>query len=299
MVESVMAWLEVHIQTNAKAADEIGDELSSLGAQALTMNDAGNQPIFEPALNKAPTLWPEITLVGLFDDEEDMNPVVAYLETQHTAGSINGFTITALADEDWERRCLDSFKPICFGKRLWACPSWLTPPEPDAVNVIIDPGLAFGTGTHSTTSLCLEWLDENIQTGEIVIDYGCGSGILAIAALKLGAHTVDAVDHDESALETTKENGALNHIPESQLKTYLPDAFRGQPADLMIANILAQPLITLAPTLANFVKSGGKILLSGILREQAEQVSAAYRPWFTMQAPVFKEEWTRLVGIRQ
>jgi ribosomal protein L11 methyltransferase len=299
MVEYVMAWLEVHIATNAKAADEIGDELSSLGAQALTMKDAGDQPIFEPALNKAPTLWPEITLVGLFDDQEDMDPVVSYLEQQRSAGSVNGFTIEPLADEDWERRCLDSFKPICFGKRLWVCPSWLTPPEPSAVNVILDPGLAFGTGTHPTTSLCLEWLDENIKSGETIIDYGCGSGILAIAALKLGARVADAVDHDEKALETTRENAILNQISDSQLKIYLPEAFSGQPVDLMIANILAQPLITLAPLLANFVKIGGKILLSGILKEQAEQVSAAYRPWFAMQAPVFKEEWTRLVGIRQ
>ena len=299
MVESVVAWLEVHIKTTAIAADVIGDTLSELGAQALTMNDAGDQPIFEPALNKAPALWPETTLVGLFDDQENMDPVVAYLEQQREAGLIHDFSIQALADEDWERRCLDSFKPICFGKRLWVCPSWLTPPDPAAVNVILDPGLAFGTGTHPTTSLCLEWLDENILSGTTIIDYGCGSGILAIAALKLGANTAAAVDHDEKALETTRDNAILNQIPDARLQTSLPETFSGQPADIMIANILAQPLITLAPRLASLVKTGGKILLSGILRAQAAAVSAAYEPWFTMQAPVFKEDWTRLTGIRQ
>jgi ribosomal protein L11 methyltransferase len=299
MVESVMAWLEVHIQTTAKKADTMGDELSALGAQALTMKDAGDQPIFEPALNRAPALWPDTILVGLFDDQHNMDPVIAYLEKKRASGLINNFTIEALPDEDWERRCLDSFQPICFGKRLWVCPSWLTPPDVNAVNVILDPGLAFGTGTHATTSLCLEWLDENIHSGETIIDYGCGSGILAIAALKLGALSAEAVDHDEKALETTRENAELNQIQESQLKTWLPDAFSAEQVDLMVANILAQPLITLAPYLANLVKPGGKILLSGILKEQSEQVSAAYAPWFTMQHPVFKEEWTRLVGIRQ
>lgn len=294
-----MAWLEFHIQTTAKYADSIGDKLSSLGAQALTMKDAGDQPIFEPALLKAPPLWPATTLVALFDDQDDREPITKYLDKQCELGCVKSFTIEALPDEDWERRCLDSFQPICFGKRLWVCPSWLTPPHPEAVNIILDPGLAFGTGTHPTTALCLEWLDENIQTGETVIDYGCGSGVLAIAAIKLGAKEAEAVDHDIEALKATRENAERNNVSPEQLKTYLPDEFVGDPADLMVANILAQPLIGLAPQLAALVKPGGKILLSGILKEQAEQVAAAYHPWFLMQPPVFKEEWTRLVGIRQ
>jgi ribosomal protein L11 methyltransferase len=294
-----MAWLEIHIQTTAKAADDIGDILSALGAQAITIQDAGNQPIFEPALNQAPALWPDVTLVGLFDDQENMDPVAAYLQTQQAAGLIHGFALHAVADEDWERRCLESFKPICFGERLWVCPSWLSAPEPDAVNVILDPGLAFGTGTHPTTALCMEWLDANLTPGTTIIDYGCGSGILAIAALKLGAARAIATDHDDKALETTRENAQLNQVSDTLLQTCLPEAMPAQPADILIANILAQPLISLAERLATLVKPGGKILLSGILREQAAAVSTAYTPWFAMQEPVFKEEWTRLTGIRQ
>lgn len=294
-----MAWLEVHIQTTAPAADEIGDTLLSFGAHALTLKDAGDQPIFEPTLHQVPALWPDTTLIGLFDLETAIEPVIAYLDAQQRDGTIRHYTLQPLADEDWERRCLDSFKPMCFGNRLWICPSWLTPPDPQAVNVVLDPGLAFGTGTHPTTALCLAWLDEHIQGGETIIDYGCGSGILAIAALKLGADRAIAIDHDNKALETTTENAQLNQISSPKLTTYLPENDPGQPADLLIANILAQPLIQLAPRLATLVKPQGKILLSGILREQAELVIAAYTPWFNMQPPVFNEEWVRLNGIRQ
>ncbi len=209
-----------------------------------------------------------------------------------------GKVIKKIADEDWVRRSLDQFKPMKFGKRLWICPSWFTPPEPNDVNIILDPGLAFGTGTHPTTALCLEWLDEHINAQHLVIDYGCGSGILSLAALKLGAKRVFAVDNDEQALEATLRNGEKNGFIPPELQTYLPNELPVEQADLLIANILAQPLIELAPLFAKRVKPHGKLILSGILPSQTEEITKAYSPWFNMQPPDFKEEWSRISGNR-
>jgi ribosomal protein L11 methyltransferase len=301
MVEYVMrmGWIEIHIQTTKIYADEIGTQLTTFGAQALTLRDAGNEPIFEPSLNKPLMIWQQITLVALFDHQQEMNAILIYLKQLEIQGLLDNFKITTLEEEDWERRCLDSFKPLSFGKRLWICPSWQTPPAIHAINVILDPGLAFGTGTHPTTALCLEWLDENIQSATNLIDYGCGSGILAIAALKLGASKATAIDHDSAALKATRENADRNNVSASQLQTYLPHEFRGGSVDLVIANILAAPLIEMASYLANLVNKSGQILLSGILIEQATEVLVAYTPWFDMQPIVYKEEWVRLVGTRQ
>lgn len=300
MVEYVMAWIELHINTTAKHADKIGSHLTANGAQALTLKDAGNVPVFGMAFNRTPPLWPETTIVGLFDDNNDLTSVTDYLAQEQAAGHLQNFTVQPLPDEDWERRCLDSFQPICFGKRLWVCPSWHTPPDPNAVNVILDPGLAFGTGTHATTSVCLDWLDASFEAGQTVIDYGCGSGVLAIAALKLGASHAIAVDLDPKALIATEENAKANHLSPDSLEIYASTAFEPtQKVDLVMANILAQPLIQLGPLLASYVKPLGRILLSGILIEQADKISQTYSQWFNMEVPVFKEEWAFLTGIRQ
>jgi ribosomal protein L11 methyltransferase len=300
MAEYVMAWVECHITTTAKYAEGISERLTACGALALTMKDAGNAPILEPALNKTPPLWPATTLIGLFDAAADLQPVEAFLTREQTAGRLQNFKIEALPDEDWERRCLDSFQPIQFGERLWVCPSWQTPPDPTAVTVILDPGLAFGTGTHATTALCLEWLSDNLRPDITVIDYGCGSGVLAVAALMLGASQAAAVDHDSKALLAAEENAQANHLGPDRFQTYTVDAFYpAEPCDLILANILAQPLIQLAPQLTSYVKKGGTIVLSGILRDQADEVSKTYSTWFSMQPIVYKEEWVRLTGIKQ
>jgi ribosomal protein L11 methyltransferase len=298
MAEYVMAWQEIHITTTSIYVDTLTEHLTEFGAQACTMEDAGNQPIYEPTPNQSTPVWPDIKLVSLFDSDQDITAVSAYLKTQKAAGAIIEFHATQLADENWERRCLEDFKPMQFGKRLWVCPSWLTPPDADAINIILDPGLAFGTGTHPTTALCLEWLAENVSAGQSVIDYGCGSGILALAALKLGASSALCIDHDDKALLATHENAARNHIT-TGLETGLPNSVKDQKVDILIANILAQPLLELATNLAKLVKPGGKILLSGILKEQSEQINQAYSPWFSMQPIVFKGEWCRLTGVRQ
>ncbi len=293
-----MEWLEFHITTTATNAHQMSDRLVLLGAQAVTLRDAGNQPIYEPAPNTSP-IWQDVIVIGLFDSEEPMEPIGTYLEQQRETGLLKKFELHRVADEDWTRRCLESFKPLKFGDRLWICPSWLTPPEPAAINVILDPGLAFGTGTHATTALCLEWLDKNIHAQEKIIDYGCGSGILSIAALKLGAKKVFAIDHDPQALEATLYNAERNHLNFPALERLLPNDFNKEPVDILIANILAQPLVDFAPLFASLVNPNGKILLSGILTEQAESVINAYNPWFNMGKPMIKEEWICIEGIRK
>jgi ribosomal protein L11 methyltransferase len=298
MVKPLMTWLEFHITTTAEHATQLGDQLVLLGAQAITMRDGANQPIYEPAPSFTP-LWQEVIVIGLFDSEESMEPIGLYLEKQRETGSLKRFELHTVQDEDWIRRCLDGFKPLQFGKRLWICPSWLTPPNPDAFNVILDPGLAFGTGTHPTTALCLAWLDQHIHSQEIVIDYGCGSGILAIAALKLGARKVIAIDHDPQALEATKSNAKRNQLEFPAIETDAPHRLTKETADLLIANILAQPLIEFAPLFASLLKPKGTLLLSGILISQADSVLKAYQPWFDMQPLVQQEEWVRLEGIRK
>jgi ribosomal protein L11 methyltransferase len=298
MVEDVMGWHEIHIVTTEEQASVLEDQLLLLGAEAITLKDAGNHPIYEPAFDLTPS-WKQTALTALFQAQTDLTDTKAYLQQQCESGSIQQFEIQFLADEDWERRCLDNLEPMSFGKRLVICPSWKTPTDPDAVTIILDPGLAFGTGTHATTALCLEWLDEHVQGGECIVDYGCGSGILGIAAIKLGAQRVIAIDHDARAVEVTLANAKDNQLSETQLSASLPIANFEYQADLFVANILAQPLLRLAKHFASLTKPGGHILLSGILAEQAHAVSTAYLPWFDMDKPVQKDEWVRLTGTRK
>jgi ribosomal protein L11 methyltransferase len=291
-----MSWNELRITTTATYANEISEQLFALGAVAVTFEDAGDHPIFEPA-PETPRLWQQTIVVGLFEID---TPLPAF-QTKEFANKEKfcHISVKHIPDEDWERRCLDSFEPIRFGKRLWICPSWHLPPEPGAINVILDPGLAFGTGSHPTTQLCLEWLDENITSHDVVLDYGCGSGILAIAALKLGAKKAIAIDNDPQAIEATHENAMRNQIDPHRLIAQLPNTTPIQAVDVLIANILAQPLIQLAPLFASLTRTGSRLILSGILEHQANAVIKAYNPLFIMEKPVFKAEWTRLEGVRR
>ncbi len=287
-----MPWKELHITTIADKADAISDQLSDFGANAVTFRDGGDDPIFEPSAS-TPRIWAKTIVIGLFDSVLDISPLLEQLGNHDV-------TIVDIPDEDWVRRSLDSFKPMKFGKKLWVCPSWQVPPDLNAVNLTLDPGLAFGTGSHPTTSLCLEWLEENIQTEQLVIDYGCGSGILGIAALKLGAKKVFAVDNDPQALESAAHNSQQNGYHPAVFTTYLPENLPTHhiKADLVIANILAAPLIELAPKLASLTSLGSKILLSGILYDQVESINNAYKNWYIMKHPISKGEWVSLVGIR-
>lgn len=295
-----MPWIELHVKTTADYAESLSAQLTLLDAAAVTFQDAGDQPIYEPtpgALN----FWQETIVTGLFDHTLSLEPILTYLEDQQAAGLIKNFYRKDVADQDWERVCLDYFKPIQFSQRLWVCPSWQTPPDKNAVNVILDPGLAFGTGTHPTTALCLEWLEPHLQKDSMVMDYGCGSGILGLAALKLGAKAVIAIDNDPQALEATLKNSQRNPDISSHLITYLPNEIKGLNliADILIANILAQPLIELAPHFASMTHLGSDLLLSGILLEQVESVLEAYKPWFHFKTPIIhRNQWVRLEGKR-
>ena len=287
-----MAWIQFICNTTSDKADALSDAFSECGAAAVTFEDDADQPIYEPDLGTTP-LWTATRVVALFDAETNPDDVGKMLST--LVNDIPPYRVEAVEDKDWEREWMDNFHPIQFGERLWICPSWHTPPAPDAVNIMLDPGLAFGTGTHPTTALCLNWLDQADLKGKYVIDYGCGSGILAIAAALLGAERVIGVDTDPQALEATRANAARNGV---EIEAYLPGDCPDEPCDLLLANILAGPLQTLAPRFANLAKPSAELVLSGILEVQALEVSDSYAAWFDMQAPTIKEDWTRLNGTR-
>lgn len=287
-----MAWIQFICNTTSDKADALSDAFSKCGAVAVTFEDDADQPIYEPDLGTTP-LWTATRIVALFDAETNPDDVDNMLSTLITDPP--SYRVEAVEDKDWEREWMDNFHPIQFGERLWICPSWHTPPAPDAVNIMLDPGLAFGTGTHPTTALCLNWLDQADLKGKYVIDYGCGSGILAIAAALLGAERVIGVDTDPQALEATRANAARNGV---EIEAYLPGDCPDEPCDLLLANILAGPLQTLAPLFANLAKPNAEIVLSGILQVQAEEVSESYQAWFDMQPAVVKEDWIRLSGTR-
>ncbi|MGL4516458.1 50S ribosomal protein L11 methyltransferase [Shewanella sp.] len=293
-----MPWIQLRINTNSDDAEAISDVLMEAGSVSITFEDGKDTPIFEPKLGETP-LWRDTVVVALFEAETDLTPTIEFLKTLPFLGEDFSHKIEQIEDKDWVREWMDNYHPIQFGKRLWICPSWREVPDPSAVNVILDPGLAFGTGTHPTTALCLEWLDSLDLSNEEVIDFGCGSGILAVAALKLGAKKVTGIDIDYQAIDASKANAERNAVAD-KLELYLPE---DQPADLkadvLVANILAGPLRELAPLIAERVKPGGKLALSGLLKEQAQEISEFYDQWFDMDEAAHKEDWSRLTGTRK
>lgn len=291
-------WLELHIKTNAQYAKILGDQLTLLDAMAVTFQDGEDQPIYEPDPEN-PLFWDETIVTGLFPQETSLQPILNYLEQQQTNGLIQNFKIQPLANQDWSRMCLDQFQPLQFGKRLWICPSWSTIPDSTATNVIMDPGLAFGTGTHPTTKLCLEWLEQNIKNEQLVVDYGCGSGILGLAALKLGAKKVIAIDHDPQALDATKQNGLRNDFIPPFLETKFPNELVVQKCDLLIANILKAPLLSLVTRFKDLVEPGHPIVLSGLLQDQVDEIIQGYDAWFDFSQVNFLHEWACLTGFRK
>ena len=295
-----MPWIQLQIPADPDNADQLEDLLMEMGCDAVSMEDAADQPLYEPDPGTTP-LWSQTTVTGLFDSDRDIEQLCADIRDawhQQTQQALPEIEVTLVEDKDWERAWMDDFQPLKFGERLWIVPSWHEAPDPDAANLMLDPGLAFGTGTHPTTALCLEWLDGQDVQGKQVIDYGCGSGILGLAALLLGANLVIGVDTDPQALEASRENARRNGVDDSKLALYLPEDEPDKQADVMLANILAQPLIGLAPHLASRTRPGGDLVLSGILSNQVREVMAAYEPWFVMDEPEQREEWIRLTGRR-
>ncbi len=276
--------------------DAIERVLETYGALSVTLSDAADSPVLEPAPGETP-LWPDVVINSLFDAEPDCAGLRAALA--EAVGREPEVAVEVLPDQDWTRVWMDEFKPMRFGKGLWICPSWCAPVVPDAVNILLDPGLAFGTGTHPTTALCLKWLDGHAPAGLQVIDYGCGSGILAIAALKLGAAHVCAVDIDPQALLATRNNTLKNIIAETQISTYLAAEAPPVQADLLLANILSGPLVDLATELAAKVRKGGYIVLSGILAEQIEEVVSAYAQLFEIRNIEDEQGWALIEAVRK
>lgn len=292
-----MPWLQLILECSADDAPLYSDLLSEQGAAAVTMVDSADQPLFEPAVGTTP-LWNNTRVVGLFETDVDIDAVLLELAAARAPEPLPPLRIEQLEDKDWNRAWMDTFQPMRFGARVWIVPSWHTPPDADGVNILLDPGLAFGTGTHPTTRLCLEWLDGHPPRGAKVIDYGCGSGILAIAAALLGAESVLCIDNDPQALIATRDNAERNKV-EAKLIALLPESAPDTPCELLLANILAGPLMELAEKFSRLVQPGGQVVLSGILPEQAEAVRASYLPWFEMAVPVEHDGWIRLEGRRK
>ena len=292
-----MPWQQLIVEAGDLDPEALSTFFESRGALSVSLADAADQPLFEPDPGTTP-LWSATRVTALFDTDVDLAPVKRALADRFGAALLDRLVEQPLHDQDWERVWLDRFHPMRFGKRLWICPAGQRPPAEDGqVLIDLDPGLAFGTGTHATTALCLEWLDQHAPVQQQVLDYGCGSGILAIAALKLGAAQVWGIDIDRQALWASRENAARNGVG-SGLQTGLPGDLPDQVFDLLLANILANPLIEMAGHLATQVRPAGDLVLSGILREQADAVCAAYAPWFSLSDPVERDGWVRLHGRR-
>ena len=304
-----MASLQLHLQCEKDNVDLADALILKKDKLSIALDDAGDQPLFEPLPGESP-LWDEVILTGLFDANTDTGNRQLLEKLSHEIGAqvqASRTWVSAVDDKDWEREWMSNYKPIECANNLWIVPNWLTPPNPDATNIIMDPGLAFGTGYHATTRLCLDWLTEQDLTDKVVIDYGCGSGILGIAALLLGARQVYAVDIDPQAVLATNQNAARNHV-DDRLQAFLPEDFNNywqqndmKPVEIMVANILAKPLIGLAPYFATLMAPKSRIVLAGLIESQTEQVSEAYQPYFALDpkhAFTAQEDqhWQRLSG---
>jgi ribosomal protein L11 methyltransferase len=292
-----MPFLQVHVTLDGLDPESVEDACFAIGALSVTLADAGDTPILEPLPGTTP-LWPATAVSALFADGTDPNEVTEAL--RDLLGRDVAVTSETLADRAWEREWLKDFRPMRFGERLWICPGGQFPPtdtQPDPTIVWLDPGLAFGTGTHATTALCLEWLDREQPTDRRILDVGCGSGVLAIAALLLGARSAHGIDIDPQALIASTDNALRNEVAD-RLTLANAQAEWGEGYDIVLANILAEPLIELAPRIAAATRPGGAVVLAGLLDAQAESVAAAYRPWFRMEAPRDRDGWTSLSGRR-
>ena len=304
-----MPWLNLVVDTDAEYAEALSDVLLELGALSVDLLDADadtpdEQAIFGEPGELSPGVWQHNRVSALFNGDQDVPAILRKAASSIGLEQLPAFRIEMLADNDWVRLTQSQFDPICISQRLWIVPTWHTPSDPAAINITLDPGLAFGTGSHPTTRLCLRWLDANIQGGESVLDYGCGSGILAIAALKLGAASAIGVDVDTQAVQASRDNAAANQVT---AQFCLPDACpepsrRAAPklqANIVIANILTNPLKVLAPLLAGATQQGGRIVLSGILAEQAEDVMKIYAQWFNLESPITEDGWVCLSGVKR
>jgi ribosomal protein L11 methyltransferase len=295
-----MPWQQVTLETTRADAQGLGDALEEAGALAVSLEGAGTEPLFETDWHDNTPVWKQTRVLALFAEDADVQAAMRMVATLLSLPAAPAYKTETVADQDWVRAWMDRWQPLRFGgspggANLWVVPSWLPPPEPDAANIILDPGMAFGTGTHATTAMCLEWLAAHPPRDQEVIDYGCGSGILAIAALKLGAAHAFGTDTDPQALDVSRENAERNQVAD-RFTLCLPEAVPADAsADVVLANILAGPLVQLAPRLTALVRPGGWLILSGLLTNQAAEVEAAYAAHFVMECRVH-DGWAMLTG---
>ena len=292
-----MAWHQISVITQENLAPQLADFFSDLGAVSVTYMDAEDEPVYEPAIGET-KIWSNTQVIALYELDADPELIKTQVYKQFNNDDLHDWLYEAIADQEWERAWMEYYKPMKFADRLWVCPTDQEQHESGTVCLTLDPGLAFGTGTHPTTALCLEWLASHELSDKLVIDYGCGSGILAVAAVLLGAKVAHAVDIDPQAITATESNALKNKV-EDNIKTYLPEQFTPFQADIVLANILAKPLIDMAEQICALVVSGGQLVLSGILYEQAESVINAYQHQITFSPLVQQEDWIRLEGIKR
>lgn len=293
-----MAWIQLTFEAPRDEAQRLSEALEEAGALAVSLEGADSEPIFEKDWNDDRPVWKRARVVALFAADADIAQAMAMTAALLGLPEPPRYRTEPVADQDWVRAWMDRWQPMHFGGDLWVVPSWLAPPDPKAVNLVLDPGMAFGTGTHATTGMCLEWLAAHPPRVLDVIDYGCGSGILAIAALKLGARSALGTDTDPQALVTARENAERNGVA-GQLLLCLPDELPGNAAaDIVLTNILAPALVALAPRLTVLTRAGGTLLLSGLLVDQTDEVQAAYAADFSFERTV-RDDWALLVGRRR
>jgi len=292
-----MPWHQITVITNEDLAPRLADFFDNLGAVSVTYMDAEDEPVYEPAIGET-KIWSNTEVIALYELDTDPALIKTLVYAQFKPEQLRNWRDEEIADQEWERAWMEHYHPMKFADRLWVCPTDQEQYEPGTVCLTLDPGLAFGTGTHPTTALCLEWLADHGLTGKTVIDYGCGSGILAVAAILLDAKEAHAVDIDPQAITATQSNALKNKV-QGKIACYLPEQFVPFQADIVLANILAKPLIDMAEQIANLVAPGGQLVLSGILHEQAESVMNAYRQYITFSTPVQQEDWIRLEGIKR
>jgi len=291
-------WCQLSVATGEGLAEPVSDLLSDLGALSVSFQDEGDEPLFEPKPGATP-VWRNTRVIALFEAGADSARVQSAVVSCFGTEQLNDWRIEEIEDQAWERAWLDYFQPMCFGQRLWIIPTSFPPPEDSkAICLHLDPGLAFGTGTHPTTALCLEWLDGQDLRSKTVLDYGCGSGILAVAALLLGAELAHAVDIDPQALTATAANARKNRV-EGRIRCCYPNQLPAIQTDVLLANILANPLIELADAFSERVRPGGLLALSGILRTQVADVLRAYEPHFETRLLAYQEDWACLTGVRR
>jgi len=293
-----MSWLQLTLESDLESAEQLSELLEQFGAVSVSLTAMSDEKIFGQAIEKDPVLWQQTRVIALLHEDTDLDTLLVCLRNRVGEGKIGKHEISMLEDRDWVNEFKSGHGVKIFADRLCVCPSWCDLPQDDIPHIILDPGLAFGTGTHETTAACLEWLAENDVKDKTVIDFGCGSGILALAAVKLGAKKVYAVDIDPQALQATEENAKRNEIKQ-RIHIAHPSDIQLPVVDVLVANVLLNPLQELANHFSELVRSSGDLVLSGLLSTQVQECLEAYQSWFNMDEPVFKQEWSLLHGTRR